>query len=60
MWTNTCCSHPEHTQDEIVIEDSFIGPRRAAVRRTKFEMGIYLNVHDINCGARILYKAPAD
>ena len=59
MWTNTCCSHPEHTEEEMDTAES-IGPRRAAVRRTLFEMGIDLNVHELHCGARILYKAQAD
>ena len=60
MWTNTCCSHPEHTPDEIITEEDWIGPRRAAVRRTNFELNIDLNVHELFCGARILYKAVAD
>ena len=59
MWTNTCCSHPEHVENEIDTAE-WIGPRRAAVRRTEFEMGIKLNVHEVHCGARILYMAKAD
>ena len=40
MWTNTCCSHPRHTPDEIDLSDGYIGPRRASIRRTEFELGI--------------------
>jgi isopentenyldiphosphate isomerase len=38
----------------------YIGARRATIRRTKFEMGIDLNLLDLECGARILYYAEAD
>ena len=60
MWTNTCCSHPRHTPDEIDLSDNFIGPRRAAVRRSLFELGIdFLEPDMIKCGAKILYYADA-
>ena len=55
MWANTCCSHPEHKEDELETSQDFIGVRRAAIRRTQFEMGIPLNLLDVHCGARILY-----
>ena len=60
LWTNTCCSHPEHTPDELDMSLDYIGPRRAAQRRTKFEMGINLELMDLQCGSRILYQADAD
>ena len=60
LWTNTVCSHPRHTPDEIDITDGYIGPRRAAVRRTAFEMNINdLRVDQITCVAKILYYADA-
>lgn len=60
LWTNTCCSHPRHTPDEIDLSEGFIGPRRAAVRRTAFELGIKnLTPSQITCGAKILYYADA-
>ena len=33
--------------------------RKAAIRRTDFEMGIKLSLFDVQCGARILYYAQA-
>ena len=60
MWTNTCCSHPEHTPSEMETDRDWIGPRLAAQRRTQFELGIGLDLLDLHCGARILYEAPAD
>ena len=60
LWTNTCCSHPRHTPDEIDLKEGFIGPRRAAVRRVAFELGIKdLDPSQITCGAKILYYADA-
>ena len=60
LWTNTCCSHPRHTPDELDLGDNFTGPRNAAVRRTAFELGIHdLRPEQINCGAKILYYADA-
>jgi isopentenyl-diphosphate Delta-isomerase len=61
LWTNTCCSHPRHTEDEIDTSNGFVGPRRASVRRTAFEMGITdLQLDMTHCGDRILYYADAD
>ena len=60
MWTNTCCSHPRHTEDEMDLSEGYIGPRRAAIRRTEFELGIKeLTVSQVHCGAKILYYADA-
>ena len=44
------------------MENGFnnIGARRAAIRRTKFELGFELDLHDLTCGARILYSADCD
>lgn len=60
LWTNTVCSHPVHTPEELDTTDG-IGARRAAVRRAQFEMNIHdLNLDKLHCGSRILYYAPAD
>ena len=40
LWTNTCCSHPRHTEDEIDLSEDYVGPRRASVRRAAFELGV--------------------
>ena len=39
MWTNTCCSHPLYSPEEME-EDKYMGVRRAAVRRLNHELGI--------------------
>lgn len=59
-WTNTCCSHNSHIQDELEAEPHFIGMRRACLRRTKFEFGINdLQLDDLKVVSRILYYAPS-
>ena len=40
LWTNACCSHNAHIPSELEPEPNFIGMRRAAVRRTEFELGV--------------------
>lgn len=40
-FTNTCCSHPLHTDSELEEKDA-LGVRRAAQRRLKAELGIPL------------------
>lgn len=61
MWTNTCCSHPQHIETELDTTNNYIGIRRAAVRRTAFELGIHdLSVDMMHVGSRILYFADAD
>ena len=61
MWTNTCCSHPRHTPEELdsTSENGYMGLRRAAVRRSRLELGITdLNEEtDLKVGSRILYYA---
>ena len=60
MWTNTCCSHPQHTDEELEINE-WLGVRRATIRRSAFELGINdLTLDKVHCGARILYYADAD
>ena len=60
MWTNTVCSHPRHVPDEIDNSDNNIGVRRAACRRSQFELNMDLDLSEVYCGARILYYAIAD
>ena len=59
LWTNTCCSHNGHIQTELEVEPDYIGMRRAAVRRSQFELGITeLDANtDLKVGSRILYYA---
>lgn len=59
LWTNTCCSHNAHVESELQNDPDFIGMRRAAVRRVKFELGIdELDAEkDLKVGSRILYHA---
>lgn len=40
-FTNTCCSHPLHTDSELEEKDA-LGVRRAAQRRLGAELGIPL------------------
>ena len=57
MWTNSCCSHPRHTPEELVPDS---GIRLAAVRRSSFELGIGegdLDPEDMKIGTKILYYA---
>jgi isopentenyl-diphosphate Delta-isomerase len=57
-WTNTCCSHNAHVTHELEPEPHYIGMRRAAVRRTKFELGINdINAEEMKVVSRILYYA---
>ena len=57
-WTNTCCSHNAHVPQELESEPDFIGMRRAAIRRTDFELGIKdLKTDDLKVVSRILYYA---
>ena len=61
MWTNTCCSHPQYTEEEMQTSEGYLGSRKAAIRRTNFELGISdLTLPMLHCGARILYFAHAN
>ena len=67
LWTNTCCSHPRHIDSELdsSIDNNYLGVKRAAVRRSGFELGIEEdllsteqdNFKDLHVGSRILYFA---
>jgi len=61
LWTNTCCSHPLATVEEM--EDrAALGVRKAAQRRVEIELGVdnsVAAVEDIQYLTRILYSAPS-
>lgn len=61
-FTNTCCSHPLHTDSEMEEKDA-IGVRRAAQRRLKAELGIPMDQvtpEEMTYLTRIHYKAQSD
>lgn len=61
-FTNTCCSHPLHTDSELEETDA-VGVRRAAQRRLKAELGIpmeQVTPNEMTYLTRIHYKAQSD
>ncbi|XP_068604068.1 isopentenyl-diphosphate Delta-isomerase 1 [Brachionichthys hirsutus] len=61
-FTNTCCSHPLHTDSELE-ETAAIGVRRAAQRRLHAELGIppeQVKPDEMTYLTRIHYKAQSD
>ncbi|XP_066538754.1 isopentenyl-diphosphate Delta-isomerase 1 isoform X2 [Hoplias malabaricus] len=61
-FTNTCCSHPLFTHDELEEQDA-MGVRRAAQRRLEAELGIPMNQvppEEMTYLTRIHYKAQSD
>lgn len=68
-WTNTCCSHPLHTPDELGANDhagllggAVTGCARAAIRKLEHELGIPLSTYtpsDLTFLTRIHYLARA-
>lgn len=61
-FTNTCCSHPLHTDSELEEKDA-IGVRRAAQRRLEAELGIPMDQvtpDEMTYLTRIHYKAQSD
>mmetsp|Transcript_6837 Transcript_6837/g.10714 ORF Transcript_6837/g.10714 Transcript_6837/m.10714 type:complete len:302 (+) Transcript_6837:50-955(+) len=62
VWSNTCCSHPLYTKEELEEKD-FLGVKRAAVRKLEHELGIparEVPINDLNVLSRVHYKAPTD
>ncbi|KAF9586755.1 isopentenyl-diphosphate delta-isomerase idi1 [Lunasporangiospora selenospora] len=62
MWTNTCCSHPLNTADELVEENN-LGVRTAAQRKLFHELGIAAEdvpLDDFHFLTRIHYLAPSN
>ncbi|XP_032406851.1 isopentenyl-diphosphate Delta-isomerase 1 [Xiphophorus hellerii] len=61
-FTNTCCSHPLHTDSELEERDA-LGVRKAAQRRLQAELGIPLEQvppEEMTYLTRIHYKAQSD
>jgi len=61
-WTNTCCSHPLFTPDELQ-EDKQLGIRLAAIRKLEHELGIpraSFQPEDFTFMTRLHYKAASD
>lgn len=61
-FTNTCCSHPLHTPNELEEKDA-IGVRTAAQRRLQAELGIPVDQvppEEMTYLTRIHYKAQSD
>jgi len=59
MWTNTCCSHPLFTEQEL-DEQEQIGVKRAAQRKLEHELGIPqedIPLKDFKYLTRIHYKS---
>jgi len=62
MWTNSCCSHPLNTRDELVEKDQ-LGVRVAAQRKLEQELGIkpeQVPLDDFKFLTRIHYIAPSN
>lgn len=57
LWTNACCSHPLAFPDE---EEPGIGVKRAAVRRTKIELNLNIDIDTIVLVDKVLYRADSD
>ncbi|KAG0240860.1 isopentenyl-diphosphate delta-isomerase idi1 [Actinomortierella wolfii] len=61
-WTNTCCSHPLNTADELVEEEQ-LGVRTAAQRKLFHELGIVAKdvpLEDFHFLTRIHYLAASN
>ncbi|KAG0267315.1 isopentenyl-diphosphate delta-isomerase idi1 [Actinomortierella ambigua] len=61
-WTNTCCSHPLNTADELV-EENQLGARTAAQRKLFHELGIVAEdvpLEDFHFLTRIHYLAASN
>lgn len=66
-WTNTCCSHPLYTPEElgtdVTPQDPLLGVKRAAVRKLGHELGIpasQLPLDSLIYLSRIHYIASSD
>lgn len=60
LWTNSCCSHPLHNEEELVEED-YLGAKKAIRRRVNYELGYDLkDVNDLHFLGKIFYHAECD
>ncbi|KAG9510284.1 Receptor-type guanylate cyclase Gyc76C, partial [Fragariocoptes setiger] len=61
-FTNACCSHPLHNEEELE-ETDYLGVKRATLRRASFELGIEpgaIELNDLKFVNRICYRAESD
>jgi len=60
LWTNSCCSHPLYNDEEIV-EENYIGAKKAIRRRVQYELGYDLkDIQDLHFLGKIIYRAECD
>lgn len=62
-FTNACCSHPHFNQSEMEDDGNAIGVKRAAIRRSNFELGIKpddIKLHELKFMNRLAYRAESD
>ena len=59
VWANSCCSHPLHSEDELV-EENALGVKMAAIRKLEQELGIdpsLLSPDDFTFMTKMRYSA---
>ncbi|CAI2349142.1 unnamed protein product [Caenorhabditis sp. 36 PRJEB53466] len=55
LWTNTCCSHPLHTRQEM---NGVLGAKKAAIRKLEHELGITgVATSQLQMAGRYIYRA---
>jgi len=60
LWTNSCCSHPLYNDEELV-EENYLGARKAIRRRVEYELGHDLkDIDDLSFMGKIFYNAECD
>ena len=59
VWANSCCSHPLHSESELIEEDA-LGVKHAAIRKMEQELGISpesLSTDDFHFMTKMRYSA---
>ena len=59
VWANSCCSHPLHSEGEL-IEEGALGVKNAAIRKMEQELGISptsLSTDDFHFMTKMRYSA---
>ena len=59
VWANSCCSHPLHSESEL-IEENALGVKNAAIRKLEQELGISpttLSTNDFHFMTKMRYSA---